>query len=97
MDDGTKSPGRMQKNGVKGRCLRVPRRCDGCDEAVLAGASLHVDAARPRSGSLGSHRQVADPDQIVCRQAEEEHPAHSRPAAMLRFAQRPDGLQPWRA
>jgi hypothetical protein len=98
MDDRTKSPSRLQNTRAKGTYLRVPRRCEGCDEAVLAGASLHVDAARPRSGSFGRLRQAADPDQVVRRQAEEEHPAHSRPAAMPRFAQQPARtIRSWRA
>src|SRR6266851_10099188 len=38
--------------------------------------------------------EVAEADQVVDRQAEDEHPVHASPAAMARLAQQADGLEP---
>src|SRR5712691_6857324 len=85
---------RMQKNRVEGTYVRVPRRGEGRDRAPLAAGGRLVTPAKPLAGSCGSLRQVANSDQVVRRQAEDEHPAHSRAAAMSGLAQQPDGLEP---
>src|SRR6266404_694721 len=80
----------MKKKRLKGTYLLGPRRDEGCRTAPSLGAK----AAAPPGGSSHGLRQVADADQVVHRQAEDEYPAHSRLAAVPRLAQHPDGLQP---
>src|SRR5712691_10009414 len=94
MAEASPSPSRMQKNRVEGTYVRVPRRGEGRDRAPLAAGGRLVTPAKPLAGSCGSLRQVANSDQVVRRQAEDEHPAHSRAAAMSGLAQQPDGLEP---
>src|SRR5262249_23939421 len=45
-------------------------------------------------GSCGLLREISQADQVVDRQAEDEHPPDSRPAAMPRLAQQADRFQP---
>src|SRR5260370_41762403 len=83
----------MKKNGVKGTYLPMSRSFAEQHPALFV-ASPRSDVVLPRLGSSRPLRQVSCADQVVRRQAEAEHPAHSRPAAMPRLAQECDGLQP---
>src|SRR5260370_12686043 len=83
----------MKKNGVKGTYLPMSRSFAEPHPALFV-ASPRSDVVLPRLGSSRRLRQASDADPVVRRQAEAEHPAHSRPAAMPRLAQQPDGLQP---
>jgi hypothetical protein len=84
----------VQKNRVKGTYALGPRCDEGHRTAPLAAASLRVDAATPPAGSSRGLGQVAETNQVVRRQAKDEHPAHPRPATVPCLAQQPDGLQP---
>src|SRR5512132_4664390 len=84
----------MQKNGVKGTDLLGPRCREGRGTAPLGPADRCTDAVSALVRSSGGRRQIADTDQVVRRQAEEEHPAHSTSTAVSSLAQEPDGFQP---
>src|SRR3982074_2885518 len=83
---------RMEKNGVKGTYLLVPRCGEGRGTAPLVAAHWCADPVRALVGSSGGRRQVAEADQVVRRQAEDEHPADPCSAPVARLAQQPHGL-----
>src|SRR5690349_22904519 len=83
----------MKKNGVKEAYLPMPR-CFAGSRPTLVVARARAEAVRPRVGSSRRRRQVPDADQVVRRQAEEEHPAHAGPATMARLSQQSDRLEP---
>src|SRR6266852_3576969 len=89
---------RLRKNRVKTTKSCAPRWCG--EPGMPAGsARLAATLAGPQGSAPGprsSRRlgEVAEADQVVDRQAEDEHPVHASPAAMARLAQQPDGLEP---
>src|SRR5438128_603236 len=90
----TRCPSRLRKKRVKGTRLLVPRRCERRRIALLAAALTDAAGLTPLSGSSCGLGQVADADQVIDRQPEDEHPTHPAPAAMARLAQQADGLEP---
>src|SRR6266478_1806115 len=74
--DARRGPSRLRKKRVKGTRLLVARRYERRRSALLAAALPDADGPTPRSGSSGGLGQVADADQVIDRQAEDEHPAH---------------------
>src|SRR5712691_8736921 len=91
---GCRRPSRLRKNRVKGTRLLVPRCYEGRCTAPLAAAKSRADASTQLSSSSRCLRQVADADQVIDRQPEDEHPADPRPAAVPSLAQQADGLEP---
>src|SRR6266852_8995792 len=89
---------RLRKNRVKTTKSFAPRWCG--EPGMPAGsARLAATLGGPQGSAPGprsSRRlgEVAEADQVVDRQAEDEHPVHASPAAMARLAQQPDGLEP---
>src|SRR5437016_3178576 len=79
---------------MKGARWLVPRRYERRRIALLAAALTDADGPTHLSGSSCGLGQVADADQVIDRQPEDEHPAHPAPAAMARLAQQADGLEP---
>src|SRR5712691_9453029 len=84
----------MLKNRVKGTRLLVPGCYEGCCTAPLAAAKSRADASPQLSGSSRCLGQVADADQVIDRQPEDEHPAYPCPAAVAHLAQQADRLEP---
>src|SRR5207249_10762379 len=83
-------PSRLRKNRVK-RTRSLPQTCG--EERQKPAGSAPVDATRRAAdGPSPFHRssrglgQVADADQVVHRQAEDEHPAHATSAAVAGLA-----------
>src|SRR6059036_1444176 len=81
---------RLRKNRVK-RPRSLPQTCG--EERQKPAGSAPVDATRRAAdGPSPFHRssrglgQVADADQVVHRQAEDEHPAHATSAAVAGLA-----------
>src|SRR6266496_2523748 len=89
---------RLRKNRVKRTralpqtCCEGPRRPVGF--APVAARRRNADGPAPFPRSSWGFGQVADADQVVRCQAEDEHPAHSTSAAVEGLAQEPDGLEP---
>ncbi len=73
-------------------CCEGPRRPVGF--APVAATRRNADGPAPFPRSSWGFGQVADADQVVRCQAEDEHPAHSTSAAVAGLAQEPDGLEP---
>src|SRR5436309_6592054 len=93
-----RTPSRLRKNRVK-RTRSLPQTCG--EERQKPAGSAPVDATRRAAdGPSPFHRssrglgQVADADQVVHRQAEDEHPAHATSPAVAGLAQEPDGFEP---
>src|SRR5215468_7568563 len=87
-------PSRMQKNGVKGTDLLVPRCGEGRGTAPLGAAPRCTEEVPALLRSSGGRSQVPDADQVVDGQAEDEHPAHAAGPAVSGLAQEPDGFEP---
>src|SRR2546422_8959883 len=88
----------MLKNRVKGTRLLSPTCFEGrrtrIGAASLAASNGGADVPAQPAGSSRRLGQIADADQVVDRQPEDEHPADPRPAAVAHLAQQPDGLEP---
>src|SRR6267143_5695813 len=89
---------RLQKNRVK-RTSSLRATCgEGRRGRVcLAPLVVAVSGAGGRRWFLDSSRglgQIPDADQVIDRQAEDEHPVHPCPAAVPCLAQQPDRLEP---
>src|SRR5215471_12635922 len=85
---------RMQKNGVKGTGLLVPRCGEGRGRAPLGAAPRCTDRVPALLRSSRGLCQVPDTDQVVDGQAEDEHPAHAAWPAVSSLAQEPDRFEP---
>src|SRR5262249_5918161 len=85
------SSSRMQKNGVKGTDLLVPRCGEGRGTAPLGAAPRCTEQVPALLRSSRGRSQVPDADQVVNGQAEDEHPAHAAGPAVSSLAQEPDG------
>src|SRR5262249_1253123 len=85
---------RMQKNGVKGTDLLVPRCGEGRGTAPLGAAPRWREQVPALLRSSRGRSQVPDADQVVNGQAEDEHPAHAAGPAVSSLAQEPDGFEP---
>src|SRR5712691_10438778 len=88
------SSSRLRKNRVKGTRVLVPRRYERRRTAPIAAELIGADVPTQLAGSSRGLGEVADTDQVIDRQPEDEHPAHPRPAAVPRLAQQADGLEP---
>src|SRR5215472_15094566 len=91
-------PSRLRKNQVK-RTSSLSQTC--CpDPRRPAASALVVATRRGAGGAAPGYRsswglgQVADADQVVRRQAEDEHPTDPGAAPVARLAQQPHGLEP---
>src|SRR2546425_7968402 len=88
----------MLKNRVKETRLLSPTCFEGrrtrIGVASLAASNGGADVPARPAGSSRRLGQITDADQVVDRQAEDEHPAHPAPAAVARLAQQADGLEP---
>src|SRR6516165_11378011 len=87
-------PSRMQKNGMKGTDLLVPRYGEGRGTAPLGAAPRCTEQVPALLRSCRGRSQVPDTDQVVDGQAEDEHPAHAAGPAVSSLAQEPDGFEP---
>src|SRR6266851_299952 len=89
---------RLRKNRVKTTKSFAPRWCGEpgmpAGSARLAATLGGPQGSAPVPRSSRRLGEVAEADQIVDRQAEDEHPVHASPAAMARLAQQADRLEP---
>src|SRR5215510_14360540 len=89
---------RLRKNQVKRTsslsqtCCTDPRR--PADSALVGATRRGAGGPAPGYRSSWGLGQVADADQVVRRQAEDEHPADPGAAPVARLAQQPHGLEP---
>src|SRR5262245_26600286 len=89
---------RMQKNEVNGPFWPSMER-DSPVRAQDRGDSMAApEPSKPLAtcspGSCRLRREISQPDQVVDRQPEDEHPPDSRPAAVPCLAQQADRFQP---
>src|SRR5262249_17136088 len=92
-------PSRMRKYGVKAPILPSARRirpwtARGRTAFLVAARGLKPRATCPPGWSCCLSGQISQSDQVVDRQAEDEHPTYSRPASWPRLAEQADRFQP---
>src|SRR3989442_15985981 len=98
LEDELRPPSRMLKNRVKATRLLSPTCFEGrrtrIGAASLAASNGGADVPAQAAGSSRRLGQIADADQVVDRQPEDEHPADPRPTAVAHLTKHADGLEP---